>query len=104
MILASTEAVAGREAVECLGIVTAEAIIAPTTAQAFALTQETQLQVRQQLLFDARERALDELASIATARGANAVVGIRLDYEQLDGAQGFLLASAVGTAVRLAEV
>lgn len=101
MILATTEAIAGRAAVECLGIVTSEAVVAPTTAQAFTLSQEKILEIRQQLLFDARERVLDDLASIATARGADAVVAIRLDYEQIDSTQGILMATAAGTAVKL---
>jgi uncharacterized protein YbjQ (UPF0145 family) len=38
MILATTEAVPGRDAIECLGIVVAEAMVVPTAAQMFTLS------------------------------------------------------------------
>jgi uncharacterized protein YbjQ (UPF0145 family) len=102
MILATTESIAGREAVDCLGIVVAEALVSPTAAQLFTLSSEKQQQFRRDLLFEAREQALDQLASIATARGADAVVAIRIDYELVDPSQFFLVATAAGTAVKLA--
>lgn len=102
MILATTETIAGREAIECLGIVVAEATVSPTASQMFTLSSEKIHQVRRDLIFDSREQALDQLASIALARGADAVVGIRIDYELIDPSQFLFLATAAGTAVRLA--
>jgi uncharacterized protein YbjQ (UPF0145 family) len=102
MILATTENIAGRDAVECLGIVVAEATVSPTAAQMFTLSSEKMHQIRRDLMFDAREQALDQLASIALARGADAVVAIRIDYELIDPTQFFFMATAAGTAVRLA--
>lgn len=102
MILATTESIAGREAIECLGIATAEGMAAPNSSQYFAMTGEKIMQVRQDLLFEAREQALQRLADIATARGGDAVVGVRLDYEIIEPTYHVLLASAVGTVVKLA--
>jgi uncharacterized protein YbjQ (UPF0145 family) len=102
MILATTESIAGRDSVECLGIVVAEAMVAPTTGQLFTLSTEKMHQIRRDLMFDAREQALDQLANIALARGADAVVAIRIDYELIDPAQVFFAATAAGTAVKLA--
>lgn len=102
MILASTETVAGHEAVACLGIATAEAVVSPTTAQQFVMSRERIIEVREELLFEARERALQRLVDIATDRGGDAVVGVRLDYEIVEPNFGLLLASAVGTVVKLA--
>lgn len=102
MILATTEGVAGREAVECLGIVAAEALVRPTTGQMFTMSGGKWQEIRAQLMFDAREEVLDRLAQIAGARGADAVVAIRLDYELVDATYGALSATAVGTAVKLA--
>lgn len=102
MILASTDTIAGREATECLGIATAEGLAAPSTGQQFAMTRDKVLEIRQQLLFEAREAALQRLADIATTRGGDAVVGVRIDYEIMESTFQVLLASAVGTVVKLA--
>lgn len=102
MILASTEAIAGRRAVECLGIATAEGLASPTSSQQFAMSREKVMEVRRELLFAAREEALQRLADIATERGGDAVVGVRLDYEIIESTYHMLLASAVGTVVKLA--
>ena len=48
----------------------------------------------------AREIAMSELAAEATSRGADAVVGIDLDYETV-GQGSMLMVTASGTAVRL---
>ncbi len=48
----------------------------------------------------AREIAMEELAAEATSRGADAVVGIDLDYETV-GNGSMLMVTASGTAVRL---
>ena len=47
----------------------------------------------------ARKIALDELAEQARELGANAVVGIDIDYEVLGEKNGMLMVSASGTAV-----
>ncbi|MBL1378296.1 heavy metal-binding domain-containing protein [Zobellella iuensis] len=47
----------------------------------------------------ARDLALQELEQKARALGANAVVGIDLDYEVLGQNNGMLMVSASGTAV-----
>lgn len=47
----------------------------------------------------ARQYALDELAEQAGELGANAVVGIDLDYEVLGEKNGMLMVTASGTAV-----
>lgn len=47
----------------------------------------------------AREIALKELEQKASDIGANAVVGVDLDYEVLGTGNGMLMVSASGTAV-----
>ena len=49
----------------------------------------------------AREIALEEMEAEAAARGADAVIGIDLDYETVGGQGSMLMVSASGTAVRL---
>jgi uncharacterized protein YbjQ (UPF0145 family) len=49
----------------------------------------------------ARDIALQELRQRAQELGANAVVGVDLDYEVLGPNNGMLMVSASGTAVRI---
>ena len=51
----------------------------------------------------ARTICLDELAEQARECGANAVVGIDIDYEVLGEKNGMLMVSACGTAVVVDE-
>ena len=50
-------------------------------------------------LINAREAALREMAGRAESLGANAVVGVDLDYEVLGSSNGMLMVTASGTAV-----
>lgn len=47
----------------------------------------------------AREEALKEMAARAAAMGANAVIGMKMDYEVLGSDNGMLMVSCSGTAV-----
>jgi uncharacterized protein YbjQ (UPF0145 family) len=47
----------------------------------------------------ARDIALDEMREKAAELGANAIVGVDLDYEVLGQSNGMLMVSASGTAV-----
>ena len=50
-------------------------------------------------LIDAREQALKEMEQRAYAMGANAVVGVDLDYEVLGSGGNMLMVTVSGTAV-----
>ena len=52
-------------------------------------------------LLRAREEAMRELEERARALGADAVVGIDVDYEVLGANNGMLMVTVSGTAVRL---
>ena len=45
--------------------------------------------------------AIDEMTSEARSRGANAVIGVDLDYESLGSNGSMLMVAVSGTAVRL---
>ncbi len=105
MILSTTPQLEGRPIQEYLGVVTGEVIsganfikdIKASFTDFFGGRSSTYEQVLQ----EAKDKALQEMADRATAMGANAVVGIDLDYETL-GAQGsMLMVSCSGTAVRI---
>lgn len=53
-------------------------------------------------LINARENAIKEMAERAAALGANAVVGVDIDYEVLGADNAMLMVTASGTAVRIA--
>ena len=53
----------------------------------------------EQELVQARENALREMEQRAAALGANAVVGVDIDYEVLGADNGMLMVTASGTAV-----
>lgn len=50
-------------------------------------------------LMNAREQAINEMAERAGKLGANAVVGVDVDYEILGSDNGMLMVSVSGTAV-----
>jgi uncharacterized protein YbjQ (UPF0145 family) len=53
----------------------------------------------EQVLNDARQAAIAEMEQRAMERGANAVVGVDLDYEVLGQGNGMLMVAVSGTAV-----
>jgi uncharacterized protein YbjQ (UPF0145 family) len=106
MLVTTTPSVDGRSIRDYLGIVTGEAIMgANIFKDLFAgvrdivggrsATYERELQ-------RARDVALQEMRDRAAALGADAVVGVDLDYEVLGSGGSMLMVSASGTAVRLA--
>lgn len=50
---------------------------------------------------EARETALQELEEEAQRKGADAVVGIDIDYQVLGANNGMLMVTATGTAVKM---
>ena len=55
----------------------------------------------ERILKEARDEAIAELQAEAASKGANAVVGIDLDYEVVGDTGSMLMVSASGTAVRV---
>lgn len=104
MIQTTTPSVEGRAITEYLGVVTGEAILgANIVKDLFAGIRDIvggRSGAYEEELRQARQIALEEMASEASARGADAVIGIDLDYETV-GQGSMLMVSASGTAVRL---
>jgi uncharacterized protein YbjQ (UPF0145 family) len=103
MILSTTPTLEGRPIREYKGIVTGEAILgANVFKDLFAGIRDIvggRSATYERELGNARQIALDELAQRAREVGANAVVGIDLDFEVLGAQNGMLMVSASGTAV-----
>ncbi len=104
MIQTTTPGVDGRTITEYLGVVTGEAILgANIVKDLFAGIRDIvggRSGAYEEELRRAREIAMEELAAEATQRGADAVVGIDLDYETV-GQGSMLMVTVSGTAVRL---
>jgi uncharacterized protein YbjQ (UPF0145 family) len=105
VIQTTTPSVEGRSIQEYLGVVTGEAILgANIFKDLFAGVRDIvggRSGAYEEELRKAREIAMSELAAEASSRGADAVVGIDLDYETV-GQGSMLMVTASGTAVRLA--
>jgi uncharacterized protein YbjQ (UPF0145 family) len=105
MILTTTPSVEGRRVTSYHGIVTGEAIVgAHLFKDLFAGIRDIvggRSGAYEKTLGDARKIALDELGQAAIALGADAVVGVDLDYEVLGANNGMLMVTASGTAVKL---
>lgn len=105
MIVTTTPSIEGKQITEYLGIVTGEAILgANLFKDVFASIRDIvggRSAAYERELNSAREIALNEMSEQASSLGASAVVGVDLDYEVLGQAQGMLMVSASGTAVKL---
>jgi uncharacterized protein YbjQ (UPF0145 family) len=105
MILTTTPSIENRTITAYLGIVTGEAIVgANIFRDLFANIRDIvggRSAAYEQELERARQLAIGELQSAAQGVGADAVVGIDLDYEVLGSNNGMLMVSISGTAVKL---
>ena len=105
MTLTTTPGIDGKTISTYLGIVTGEAIVgANIFRDLFANIRDIvggRSAAYEQELARARTIALDELKLAAQQLGADAVVGVDLDYEVLGANNGMLMVSVSGTAVKL---
>ena len=103
MIVTTTPAIEGQRITKYRGIVTGEAILgANIFKDLFAGIRDIvggRLATYEAELQKARDIAIRELQERGQALGANAIVGVDLDYEVLGSGNGMLMVSASGTAV-----
>jgi uncharacterized protein YbjQ (UPF0145 family) len=105
MHLTTTPSIEGKAITGYLGIVTGEAIVGANIFRDLFATVTDIVGGRsaayEKELAKAREIAFAEIQTAAQQLGANAVVGIDLDYEVLGANNGMLMVSVSGTAVKL---
>jgi uncharacterized protein YbjQ (UPF0145 family) len=103
MIITTTNDIQGRQITRYLGVVTGEAIVGANVFRDFFASITDIIGGRsaayEKELAKARQIAFAELEEVAARLGANAVVGVDLDYEVLGQANGMLMVSINGTAV-----
>ncbi|MDP2540070.1 hypothetical protein CSC81_06360 [Tenacibaculum discolor] len=105
MILSTTPSLENKPAKEYLGIVSGETIIGANIFKDFFAGIRDIVGGRsgsyEKVLREAKEIAIKEMPDRAKMLGADAVVGIDLDYETVGAKGGMLMVTASGTAIKL---
>jgi len=103
MIVTTTPSIEGRKITQYLGIVCGEAVVgANMFRDLFAKVRDIvggRSGAYENVLADAREQALREMTEAAEKLGANAVIGVDLDYEVVGETGSMLMVTTSGTAV-----
>ena len=107
MIIATTGSVEGRTITTYLGVVAGEAVVgANIVRDLFASVRDVvggRSDSYEKVLASARAAALETIEAEALDLGANAIVGLSLDYEVVGAKGSMLMVIAAGTAVTLAN-
>ena len=103
MLISTTSVLDGRKVGQYLGLVSGEAILgAIVFRDLFASVRDIvggRSAAYERELRKAKEIAVSEMVAQATQLGANAVIGVDLDYETIGQGGSMLMVSASGTAV-----
>lgn len=103
MLLTTTPTIEGRPISQYLGVVTGETIIGANVLKDFMASITDFFGGRsgsyENVLREAKDSAMKEMSQRAQAMGANAVVGIDLDYETVGANSSMLMVTCSGTAV-----
>jgi uncharacterized protein YbjQ (UPF0145 family) len=106
MIVTTTHQVEGRRILTYHGVVSGEAILGANVLRDFFASIRDIVGGRsgsyERVLRWGRDSALEEMADEARRLGANAVVGVDLDYGAIGATESMLMVTATGTAVTLA--
>ena len=109
MILTTTSTLQDKQIIEYCGIVSGEAILGANVFKDFFAGIRDIVGGRsgayEKSLREAKETAMKEMTEAAHALGANAIIGIDLDYETITTGNGgsMLMVAASGTAVKYME-
>jgi len=101
MIVSTTSSLQGKEIESYLGVVSGEAIMGANVVRDFLASVTDIIGGRsgtyENKLAEGRQIALEEMIDKARRMGANAVIGVDLDFETLR--DGMMMCVATGTAV-----
>ncbi|MCF0208147.1 MAG: heavy metal-binding domain-containing protein [Bacteroidaceae bacterium] len=105
MLLTTTPSIEGKQITNYLGIVSGETIIGANFVKDFFASIRDVIGGRsgsyEKVLREAKDTALAEMEQRAMELGANAVIGIDLDYETVGANSSMLMVTASGTAVTI---
>lgn len=103
MLVTTTPTIEGKEIIRYYGIVSGETIIgANVFRDIFASIRDIvggRSGSYEEVLREAKNTALQEMQAQAAQMGANAVIGVDLDYETVGSSGSMLMVTACGTAV-----
>lgn len=103
MLITTTPNIEGKRITQYVGLVNGEAIIGANLVKDFFANISDIVGGRsgayEQGLREAKSIAIKEMIDQATRLGANAVIGVDLDYQTIGGSGSMLMVSANGTAV-----
>lgn len=107
MIITTTPSIEGKNIKDYLGVITGEAIVGVNVFRdIFASIRDIvggRTQSYEMVLDETRQLAQKDMIDRATELGADAIVGVDIDYEVLGQANGMLMVSMSGTAVKLGK-
>jgi uncharacterized protein YbjQ (UPF0145 family) len=105
MLVTTTPTIEGKPIQQYIGIVTSETIIgANIFKDIFAGIRDIvggRSGTYERVIEEARQSALAELQQKAQTMGANAIVGVDLDFETVGSGGSMLMVVATGTAVKI---
>lgn len=105
MLLTTTPTIQGHNIQRYIGIVTGETIVGANVIKDFKASLTDFFGGRsgtyEKVLREAKDAALQEMSERAAQMGANAIVGIDLDYETVGQASSMLMVTCSGTAVQI---
>ena len=107
MLITTTNTIEGKKIVKYIGLVSGETIIGANIFKDFFAGITDIVGGRsssyEQVLREGKETAISEMQQYASAMGANAIIGVDLDYEAIGGGGSMLMVTACGTAVVLED-
>ncbi|MGJ3261997.1 MAG: YbjQ family protein [Salinarimonas sp.] len=105
MIVTTTNTIEGRQIVQYHGIVSGEAIFGANIFKDFFASIRDIVGGRsgsyERVMREGRDTAINEMIEEAQRLGANAVIGVDLDYGAIGAKESMMLVTAAGTAVTL---
>ena len=105
MLVTTTPIIEGKRIIRYYGIVSGETIIGANVFRDFLAGIRDFVGGRsgayEEVLRPAKDTAIREMEEQAARLGANAVIGVDLDYETVGGSGSMLMVTATGTAVTI---
>lgn len=103
MTITTTPCIEGKQVARYLGVVTGETIFGMNLVRDFFASIRDIVGGRsksyEEVLSRAKDEALNEMTERAKVLGANAVLGVSLDYEAIGQSGSMLMVTCSGTAV-----
>lgn len=107
MLVTTTPIIEGKRIIRYYGIVSGETIIGANVFRDFLAGIRDFVGGRsgayEEVLRQAKDTAIKEMEEQAARMGANAVIGVDLDYETVGGSGSMLMVTATGTAVTIEQ-